>query len=103
MTNKWCDLTATHGETNCRVDQVGKKGNTVFEVVPRDLHDTGRMLENGYFRAKKHLSSTIEKTILRLAKYCQSLKLSIAAFLLFRLDFMLIKGKTYHPSIRVYN
>ena len=73
MTDKWCDFTATHSEANCRVDHIGKKGNTVFEIVTRDLHDTSGMLENGYLGAKEHLSSAVKKTILGLAKRFVSL------------------------------
>lgn len=49
VTDERSNLTATDGEADRSVDEVGEESDSVLEVIPRDLHDTGGMLDNGNF------------------------------------------------------
>jgi hypothetical protein len=60
----------THGtvcatERDSQLDTSGEMGDTVLEKVVRDLHDTGRMLNNGDIGALFELADSVNQAVFR--------------------------------------
>src|ERR1700748_3776478 len=64
VSDKGCNFTTTDRKANCCIDEVGEECNAVLKVVPRYLHNTGRVLDNGDFRREEHFGRAIHQTIL---------------------------------------
>lgn len=70
--SKECVVTdeRTHGtvcatERDSQLDTSGEMGDTVLEKVVRDLHDTGRMLNNGDIGALFELADSVNQAVFR--------------------------------------
>lgn len=63
MTNEGSGLSGSDGEANGRVNLVREECDTVLEVIADDLHNACRVLDDGDFWGKEHLSGTVKKAV----------------------------------------
>ena len=63
MTDKWRNVTISHGVANCAIDEVSEEGNAVFKVVVRDLHDARGELKNSDVGRLVHFGGGVEEAV----------------------------------------
>lgn len=63
MTDKGSYITSCYCHRDTNLDHIGEERHTVLKEMVGDLHDTGRMLDDGYLGAFQHFQGGVHEAI----------------------------------------